>query len=767
MRKVFLRFIFGIGLLTLVMHVGPPTWAAQSKTNTQKSSALYNSTSQSANSKVFAASRNQKGQGKSFGSGGSAQGNPGGDMKGFDGGSFTTGIESSYDSKTRKVRMIDSTNGAVLQDDTDIIDSGNSPDNKVKKVYDLSWDFTKDETALEPSDIQFKPKPDGYDVTVTLVNTTDKPQRMGTLWVDNMPFGKSVHFRDFNYLFKPTETWGTATMSDKGYWLVGGRTYPVDAYSPILLLKGDLPDAQGRLSSYTIGVSLQYPIMEYGHDVRVALQRVKGKTRVGFHSNPKYCGTAPPCNGKFSASYNPTLDIPPYDAKNPTGHIRRYTLSVRVLRDKPEYETTPEQEWLYTLEPYRQYFQTLYGAPRYARNPAPVIGNLMAIQSRVSTASPHGFTTERPDLNGWELIVKDLWYKTTPAPKGLDWMRSMLWAPTGIAPTPEGNYHYKFTSHWDEIINPFGARPMRDTKEMLAEYGLAHQGLGLWWGRSMKVMSSWESASYESFDQYNLVHRKAAFKELEGARYVSATTIGLDEFAHGPGGARWITEMQTRYPGMRFVTESVRADFMNVMAANFMEIKKYPFGTDQSHCKNPVPAYQPMVMADFLMPGLHETWLFGQVGAINKYEKVQPSFKRLVPKDLQKPYYPVLTKQPANAVGACFNTVTLKTSAFSPRGRALQYEWYFYPRKANPAADIPPARMKDGQGLLRVLTSDGSNPADRKNYKGARANTLTVVVNKETVGTYRLRVREQRTTSGWTWSEPVSVTSTLANQTCP
>lgn len=732
---------------------------------------------------------------------------------------FTTGIVATYNSKTRKVRMIDSTNGAVLQDDTDIVDSGNSPDNKVKKVYDLSWDFTKDEKALEPTDIQFRPKPDGYDLTVTLVNTTDKPQRMGTLWVDNMPFGKTVQFRDFNYLFKPAETLGTATMNDNGYWLVGGRTYPEDTFSPALVLEGDLSDSQGLKAPYAIGVSLQYPIMEYGHDVRIALQRVKGKTRIGFHSNPKWCGTAPPCNGKLSASYNPSLDIPPYDAKHPTAHIRRYTFSVRVLRDKAGYEDTPVQEWLYTLEPYRQYFQTTYGAPRYARNPAPVIGNLMAIQSRVSTASPHGFTTERPDVNGWELIAKDLWYKTAAAPQGLDWPRTMLWAATGISPDKNANYHYKFTSRWDEITAPSGNHPMRDTKALLAEYGRTHAGLGLWWGRSMKVMPDWNSSAYEPFNQYNPAHRQAAFRELEGAKFVAASTIGLDEFAHGPEGARWITEMQTRYPGLKFVTESVRADFMNVMAANFMEIKQYPFGTDQSRCKSPALSYQPMALADFLMPGLHETWLLGQVGNINKYDcdpdkstggwanntqatlywpiyaakqgytpilmsspglkprvdskavlaaaKAEPSYKRIVPKDLQKPYYPVLTQQPANTVGACYAQVTLKANAFSPRSKALQYEWYFYPRKADPAADMPPTHMKDGQGLMRLLTSDGSNAADSKNYKGARARALTLVVNADTVGTYRVRIREQRTTSGWTWSEPVSITSTLASKTCP
>ncbi|MCB9841269.1 MAG: hypothetical protein H6809_06440 [Phycisphaeraceae bacterium] len=411
------------------------------------------------------------------------------------------------------------------------------------------------------SSVEFVQAEDGGDFVITLTNNTSEPQELGTVTLAGMRLGNVIEMGDFRHDSKFIE------FDSQGQrFTTAGRIYPDDLYSPVGVIRND---------DYTIGMSLHYPILEYEHRVR-PLYYVPGG---------HYAATGPCWNGEFGL----LGELPP-------GETRTYTLAFRV--------TSNDRHWLHTLVPYRDYFQEMYGAVRYERDPRPVFGVFAAANGSITAENPRGFDgPRRPDENGW-----GPWADFLRVAPQRGFHRVMVWSPTGLfRQNQQNNYPFLFMSGMDQY-------PMlRDTASLIRQR-VADNGIqvGFWWGRSSQVMRSWDTADWEPLDPDNPEHVQRGMRELDLAVARGATLIGLDAFVYAePWDAyRWLEMMRERHPEVKFVIEPSGPDFQHILAATFTE--------GLHHIETPP------LLQDFLIPG-HEMWANTRFDLWRQFRGVAPT----------------------------------------------------------------------------------------------------------------------------------------------
>ncbi len=393
---------------------------------------------------------------------------------------------------------------------------------------------------------EFLPVDGGADIVITLINETPEAQPLGKIGIGGIRFGNRIETGDFRH-----DAHFVEFDSRGGRFTTGNHNYPEDLYSPIGVLRDD---------QYTLGMSLNYPILEYEHGLRV-----------NFHvPGGQFIQSGQCWNGEFELL-----------GEMQPGETRQYTLSLRVVEN--------QRHWLTTLIPYRDYFQEMYGPVRYERDPRPVIGSFIANVNSLSSSNIYGYdgNSRRPDLSGWSPWTN---YLATAPERGYE--RVMLWCPSGV-----------FRQHADmnfpfQFMTAMSNAPLVESTASLLKERVSDQGidLGFWWGRSSQVMKTWDTDITESFDPDNPDHVARGFAELDLAVERGADTIGLDAFVYTPGwdGFRWIEMMKERYPHLRFVVEPSGPDFQHVIAPTWVE--------GLHHIQTPP------ILADFLLPG-HETWI--------------------------------------------------------------------------------------------------------------------------------------------------------------
>lgn len=387
------------------------------------------------------------------------------------------------------------------------------------------------------------PQPNGFDLKVTLFNDTNAPSRMGIISVPGLRLGPTVTYRDFR------EDAHQVTVSHNGtQWGSMGWIYPKDIYSPVWVVSND---------SYTIGVSLNYPVLQYKQQVQTQLVSANGPELFGGKN--------------WKVDFRLLGQLPAHES-------REYTVSVRV--------TDTPSDWIRTLVPYRDYFRSLYGDVDYQRDPRPVAGYSMA-QPVTDTQNPYGFATptaSRPDLHGWSAVSNQLRNY-----RNMGYSRLMMWTPTGFYRVhTDMNFPFKFMT---ELNVP---APSRNSLDALRSLATPEFHMGYWWGNSQRVMPNWDTAESDVLNENDPVLRARAFDELDMAVSLGATEIGLDFFAlMKPWDSyHWLKTMQQRAPGVRFIVEGLNADLFNNLTP----------GYTSAHTVSTPP-----MLADLLNPG-HELW---------------------------------------------------------------------------------------------------------------------------------------------------------------
>jgi hypothetical protein len=424
--------------------------------------------------------------------------------------------------------------------------------------------------------------PLAYDLIFTFDNDTGRYKGMGRIDVGVITLGTDFEWLNLNRRCEFID-------AERRGFNVQIRNYPSSLYAPVGVLRND---------DFAVGVSLLYDILQNRHDVNVRL----GKPGGAFASGPGGAGYSIGFDlGNPASGANPTPVFDP-GYLHP-GEQRTYRVAVRAVKlDSPPTVHGP-QHWLAAIEPYRQHFEALYGGVAYDRDTRPVRAQSIANTSTLNPDNTLGFNggdRNRPDLNGWGPLVNRML-------RPLGFERTMLWAPGGLYYTHrDNNFPSQFMSQLlttDKLSTAFNERVG------LPRLANAGQDLGLWWGRSSRVVRQWDSAQWEPLDLAHQDRIDLALYEMHLANDAGATTIGLDAFLPSEMPVwqqyEWILELRRRYPDTKFILEPMACDVMHSLSPTFVISWKNGDRTGQPETRFRVR--NPHYLADYLLPG-HEIW---------------------------------------------------------------------------------------------------------------------------------------------------------------
>lgn len=423
----------------------------------------------------------------------------------------------------------------------------------------------------------------GYNLIYTFTNDTNKPRPLGRLVVGAITLGERVRYLSvLRGTRLPETTWDSYTGQA---W-----RYPLDAYSTATAIMND---------DYAVGVSLLYPIETYKHDALVRVGRAGGAFKGPKESRGWY--VAFDLSNKKNPNQHTVLSRP---ASLKPGETRTYTVAVRAMKRPGTWTEDPtgEQDWLETLVPYRDYFQSRFGPVEYTRDDRAVKAVEAANAGTVSASNPRGFfgdRTSRPDLAGFGTLVARLSERN-----GFD--RVMLWAPSGIYPAKlKLNFPNMFTLGWNDM-------PMlRTSWKRFRDVPRTGKQLGLWWGRAAEFTDSWDAHTLESLDLSDPEHLAGVSLRLDMASQSGATHIGLDNFVHTHmpiwEQVRYLRAVRKIFPELTLIAEPMCCDIIHSVTPSFTAAYRgRKNGKDEEDFHKLVA---PNYLADFMLPG-HESWAF-------------------------------------------------------------------------------------------------------------------------------------------------------------
>ena len=434
------------------------------------------------------------------------------------------------------------------------------------------YDTRKDASYLEPT-VEVVPQPDGADFIYTYHNDDSQDRRLADLRLGTLVLEDDIHYLDVRAFCQRYE--GSHENRPAPTY-----TYPGTMYAPVFILA----DRHG-----TFGVSLQYPVLEYAHDVNF---------RVRSAPVPKSEGTTRGWIVDVRMSLKPEDDSGGGNINYPAfiapGETRTYVLSARYTRDN--------DNWMQTLVPYREYFRSIYGGVQYYRESNAIKGVTTGTTDQTTDDNPYGYSPEkvRPDIYGFGPWVDMMLGRG-------DWPEMMIVKPTGnyhIA--KDWNYPFMFVSRL--LVTP-QLQTAFDPEIGIASIPNRGVKLGLWWGRSLQVAYEWEPKECYPLDPDNPEDAAAAFRELDLAVAMGAKTIGLDTYSHRVvpiwKSYKWMRTMRARHPGVKFIIEPFATDIMHTLTGMWMRGWNESPTVDRP--EDVLRLRNPHYLADFLLPG-HETW---------------------------------------------------------------------------------------------------------------------------------------------------------------
>jgi hypothetical protein len=413
---------------------------------------------------------------------------------------------------------------------------------------------------------QVQAVPGGLRVVLAYRNGTGSVAELSSASLPTFRLGNSIRIQDTR------DVGGTVPLTPETPTWRG--TYPEILYAPACILRND---------SVAVGVSIEYPVMEYRHDIRLRCTPVTGgawSVELGMENSTAHCG--------YSYLRNcPTLQ---------PGEQREYVVNIQV---------SGADDWIQTLQPYRAFFQAKYGAAAYVRDPRPVAGVALSQLESLSPSNPNGWVPgiglpERDGFGGASSLVESRFRDCSD--------RVMIWAPTGYSTNPKANYPFQFATRWASYPR---LAPDIDTGATVNLRALAltnGRTMGLWWGHAANPSYAWGEDPVRSLRSSDRAMRDAWFRELDAAVATGASEIGLDAFAHEISPvwelAAYLRDAKARYPQLRFCIERRAADILHVLAPTWID------GYKSSPLFNlpTVVVSEPFVIADYLIPG-QETWV--------------------------------------------------------------------------------------------------------------------------------------------------------------
>lgn len=401
----------------------------------------------------------------------------------------------------------------------------------------------------------------GLRVTYTYRNTSASPAELSSLRMPLAALGQSVTAQDLCEI-------GTdlSLTSSGGGW---SGAYPQVLYSPAAVV---------RNGTVALGVSVEYPILSYRHEIRLSVVP-QGASQWWIEVAPNNAGLT----GGITYLFNKPMLAP--------GETRSYVVNV-VFADSARWEET--------LAPYRDFFRSTYGGVRYSRDGRPIAGISLAYGEYQTSANPDGWIPEanRPDRTGFAAAA------STIDRQFLKSDRVLVWAPTGLTMPQNQNFPFQFASRWTKDRGPMSDAPQR----LAALAGGSGRTLGLWWGHSASPRTAWAGGQPVPLNVDDPTSSELCAAELRAARAAGATLIGLDAFAHCIVPvwrlAPQLAAMRTSFPEMSFCTEGRAPDVLHALAATWIDGFRYL----PAEGRDEFVAADRFRLADYLLPG-HETWV--------------------------------------------------------------------------------------------------------------------------------------------------------------
>jgi|GEM_PF-878057 len=409
-----------------------------------------------------------------------------------------------------------------------------------------------------------EPVAGGLRVTLVYENLGTTPLELASIALPRLNLGPSITIQDTRYIG------GEVNLSSN--LPIWHGTYPGILYVPAVVVRNE---------TIAVGMSVEYPVLEYRHDIRLRCRLGTDGWwgfELGMENSSAHCG--------FSLLRYPPMIKP--------SERRQYVVNI---------VTAAPDRWLSTLESYAKHFKSRFGSVTYQRDMRPIAGFALSQYESQTAANPRGWCHGISEAEGFASAARQIEQRFQICSD-----RVMLWAPTGYSPNPRANYPFQFASRWSNLID--GApNPMREAPSMLRSLA-AVQGrtLGLWWGHSANPTSNWNEDPTRRLRKDDHAACELWFAELDNAVASGASEIGLDAFVHHitPAWEQWdlIAEARRRYPGVRFCIEERCSDFLHVQAATWVDgyrSEALP-GLGLSMIEGP------FALANLVVPG-HETWV--------------------------------------------------------------------------------------------------------------------------------------------------------------
>jgi len=427
-------------------------------------------------------------------------------------------------------------------------------------------------------DVQLQPQPTGADLIFTFTSTAPGMRQLGTINIGTLALGPNVSLHDLRGA-------GETISADCNTFVTRSATYPGELYSPAWVISN---------KNMSVGISLQYPVLEWRHDVRLTmacpLARGPGAENARGWLARFQLGGAGQRLG--------------HGAQIGAGQTRVYVVSIRAC--------TNPKEWVRTLAPYREYFRSTYGAVRYERRPQPIMAMTLSEPALITDDNAHGWSTSyRPDLGGWGRLTRRLRVELG------GWDGFMLASPAGqYATNRQHNPPYQIATAWNS--SPELATAL-DPYNGLPAIGKGGKRLALHWARAYQISTGWDQPVVQAMDLDKPEHVQAALNEIEGAVRAGAGTVVLGGSQHAAIPAwdqyQWIEQLAMHFTGTSFVVEPACPDFLHTLAgmslAATMETGRPTREQDMYTLRHP------HWMADFLLPG-HETWAVLKYGVLKQ-----------------------------------------------------------------------------------------------------------------------------------------------------
>ena len=398
----------------------------------------------------------------------------------------------------------------------------------------------------------------GVDIVYTVTNPSGAPHAVPSFELNGIRQAVAGEV----FLLNPAQS-GTVEPLDLTKSNVFTWPY-ASVYSPIIVTHDP---------EFAVGTSLIFPQDEYHHNIRLRLEKI----------------VSGPQRGTWRHKY--TYEPSDVEAVVPPGETRTYTMAVRF---------GPPRYWLLTLYPYRDFFQSHYGAYSDERvaDRRPIMG------SNVSNAGDYDPFTNPRGYNVPLGIHTDGWGPYVASrlelleQHGVE--RLQVWLPSGSYHNPDGcpNFPPQFMDFLPHL---------EDTDFFFDLFAFNGYELGFWWGRSVQIPyafneDGWDPGGCEDGDYFNEAHVSFMTGQLAQALARGAQVIGLDGFRPMPAWQRslWVDDMKAMAPpGVLFIHEPAGPDFLHAKIGNYYA----------PHAWGRATQLGPDLLSRYLGNGDSETWV--------------------------------------------------------------------------------------------------------------------------------------------------------------